>query len=146
MLIQVVTNQDGQQRENRYEVADTSRIREFLRMNPPSFTGSIITEDPENFIEELQKVLKVMHIVDAKRVELAAYQLKGRQGFKAFTVPQSHDLHRDLWSRPRIVRGLVVMPWILERHEKLWRLHPNVSRAPPRAVVPLTSRTSGSGP
>ncbi|WMV40584.1 hypothetical protein MTR67_033969 [Solanum verrucosum] len=38
MLSQVVTNQAGQQRGNRHEVADTSRIREFSRMNPPSFT------------------------------------------------------------------------------------------------------------
>ncbi|WMV32620.1 hypothetical protein MTR67_026005 [Solanum verrucosum] len=39
MLSKVVTNQVGQQRENQQEVADTSRVREFLRMNPPSFTG-----------------------------------------------------------------------------------------------------------
>ncbi|XP_049364494.1 bax inhibitor 1-like [Solanum verrucosum] len=36
----------------------------------------ITTEDPENFVEELQKVFEVMHVVDAKRVELDAYQLK----------------------------------------------------------------------
>ncbi|KAG5629251.1 hypothetical protein H5410_000968 [Solanum commersonii] len=43
MLSQAVTNQAG--------------IHEFLRMNPPSFTGSSTTEDPENFIEELKKDL-----------------------------------------------------------------------------------------
>ncbi|KAH0714755.1 hypothetical protein KY284_007660 [Solanum tuberosum] len=53
------------------------QIHEFLRMNPPSFTGSSVTEDPENFIEELQKVFEIMHISDAKRVELVAYQMKG---------------------------------------------------------------------
>ncbi|WMV25827.1 hypothetical protein MTR67_019212 [Solanum verrucosum] len=53
MLSQVVTNQDEQQRGNRQTVADTSRIRQFLRMNPPSFTSSSVTEDPENFVEEL---------------------------------------------------------------------------------------------
>ncbi|KAG5614612.1 hypothetical protein H5410_014436 [Solanum commersonii] len=67
MLSQVVTNQEG---------ADTSRIREFLRMNPSSFTGSSTTEDPENSIEELKKVFEVMHVADIERVELAAYQLK----------------------------------------------------------------------
>ncbi|WMV19535.1 hypothetical protein MTR67_012920 [Solanum verrucosum] len=55
MLSQVMTNQVGQQRGNRQEVADTSRICEFLRMDPPSFTGSSTTEDTKNFIEELQK-------------------------------------------------------------------------------------------
>ncbi|XP_049381147.1 uncharacterized protein LOC125845640 [Solanum stenotomum] len=53
--------------EEQGEVADTSRIREFLRMNPPSFTGSSVTEDLENFVEELQKIFEIMHIVDAER-------------------------------------------------------------------------------
>ena len=58
-------------------MVDTSRIRELLRMNPPSFSGSSISENPENFIEELKRVFHVMHVVDAERVELVAYQLKG---------------------------------------------------------------------
>ncbi|WMV25283.1 hypothetical protein MTR67_018668 [Solanum verrucosum] len=45
-------------------------------MNPLSFTGSSTTDDLENIIEELQKVFDVMHIVDTKEVELAAYQMK----------------------------------------------------------------------
>ncbi|KAK4737501.1 hypothetical protein R3W88_001198 [Solanum pinnatisectum] len=77
MLSQVVANQVGQQREVRKDVADTSKIHEFLRMNPPDFTGSSVTEDPENFMEEIQKVFEIMHIANAKRVELAGYQLKG---------------------------------------------------------------------
>ncbi|KAH0641167.1 hypothetical protein KY285_037753 [Solanum tuberosum] len=44
-----------QQRGDRQEEADTSRIREFLRMNPPSFTGTSTSEDPENFVNELKK-------------------------------------------------------------------------------------------
>uniref|UniRef100_M1DTX1 Gag-pol polyprotein n=1 Tax=Solanum tuberosum TaxID=4113 RepID=M1DTX1_SOLTU len=54
MLSQVVTNQAGKQRGARQEVTNTLRIREFLRMNPPSFTGSRTTEDPECFVEELK--------------------------------------------------------------------------------------------
>uniref|UniRef100_A0A0V0GJT7 Putative ovule protein n=1 Tax=Solanum chacoense TaxID=4108 RepID=A0A0V0GJT7_SOLCH len=45
-------------------------------MNPPSFTGSSTTKDPENFIKELNKVFDVMHVADTERVELVAYQLK----------------------------------------------------------------------
>ncbi|XP_049364484.1 uncharacterized protein LOC125829278 [Solanum verrucosum] len=77
MLSQFVTNQVGQQIGNRQDVADTSMIREFLRMNPPDFTGSSVTEDLENFVEELLKVLEVMHVGDFERFELVAYQLKG---------------------------------------------------------------------
>ncbi|KAK4713118.1 hypothetical protein R3W88_019025 [Solanum pinnatisectum] len=58
MFRQVVTNQAGQKKRARQEEADTSRIREFLRMNPLSFTGSSTAEDPENFIEELKKGMK----------------------------------------------------------------------------------------
>ena len=57
ILSQVVTNQIDQQRGARHERADTSRIREFLGMNPPNFMGSSTTEDPENFIEEFKKKL-----------------------------------------------------------------------------------------
>ena len=51
MLSQVVANQVCQQRGAQQEGADTSRIREFLRMNPPSFTGSNSTEDQKKFTE-----------------------------------------------------------------------------------------------
>ncbi|WMV42358.1 hypothetical protein MTR67_035743 [Solanum verrucosum] len=50
-------------------------VSEFLRMNPPSFTCSSVTENLENFVEKLQKVFEIMHIVDTERVELAAYQM-----------------------------------------------------------------------
>ncbi|WMV46652.1 hypothetical protein MTR67_040037 [Solanum verrucosum] len=76
MLSQIVTNQARQQRENHREMAHTSRVCEFLRMNPPSFTGSSVIEDPKNFVEELQKVFVIMNIADAERVELVSYQLK----------------------------------------------------------------------
>jgi len=52
MLSQVVANQVGQQRVVHQDVADTSRIRKFLRMNPLKFTGSNVTKDPENYVEE----------------------------------------------------------------------------------------------
>lgn len=45
ILGQVVTNKVGQQREARQEKENTLRIREFFRMNPPSFTGLITTKD-----------------------------------------------------------------------------------------------------
>uniref|UniRef100_M1DFV2 Gag-pol polyprotein n=1 Tax=Solanum tuberosum TaxID=4113 RepID=M1DFV2_SOLTU len=73
MLSQVVANQAGQQRGNRKDVVDTSRICEFLRINPPDFTDSSVIED---FSEYLWNVFEVMHVADAERVELVAYQLK----------------------------------------------------------------------
>ena len=46
-------------------------------MNPSSFTGSSVTDDLENFIEELKNLFEVKHVMDTERVELAASQLKG---------------------------------------------------------------------
>lgn len=43
MLTQVVENQTGQERVGRQDMADTSRMREFLRMNPLDLRRSIIT-------------------------------------------------------------------------------------------------------
>ncbi|XP_015081451.1 uncharacterized protein LOC107025113 [Solanum pennellii] len=59
MFSQVVTNQTGKQRGARQKEVEFSRIREFLRMNPPSFSGLNTTEDPKNFIEELKNVFEV---------------------------------------------------------------------------------------
>ncbi|WMV33953.1 hypothetical protein MTR67_027338 [Solanum verrucosum] len=58
MLSQAMTNQVGKQRGARQEEADTSRFREFLRRDPPSFTGSTTIEDLENFVEELKKIFE----------------------------------------------------------------------------------------
>ncbi|XP_049369927.1 uncharacterized protein LOC125834816 [Solanum verrucosum] len=77
MLTPVVKNQTGQQKVDRQDVADISKIREFLRIDPPEFLRSEVTEDLENFVEELQKEFEVMHVADAERVELASYKLKG---------------------------------------------------------------------
>ncbi|KAG5571158.1 hypothetical protein H5410_060924 [Solanum commersonii] len=66
----------GNKDELKNEVVYTYRIREFLRMNPLSFTGSSTTEDLKNFIEELKKVFKVMHVANSERAELVAYPLK----------------------------------------------------------------------
>lgn len=55
LLIQVVTNNLRQQRGDRQDRADTMRIREFLIMNPPSFTGSSTTEDLENICGIVEK-------------------------------------------------------------------------------------------
>ncbi|XP_070002558.1 uncharacterized protein [Nicotiana sylvestris] len=45
-------------------------------MKPPVFTGSKKDEDPQNFIDEVQKIFRVMHVIDTEAAELAAYQLK----------------------------------------------------------------------
>ena len=78
---QAVTNYGRQQSETQQEEVYTLRIRQFLRINPPSFTGSSSTEDPKNIVEKSKKVFDVMYVIDVEWVELDAYQLKNLSRF-----------------------------------------------------------------
>ena len=54
-LTQVLTTQvarDARVQVNLYANTTTSRIRNFTRMNPPTFYGSKVEEDPQEFIDE----------------------------------------------------------------------------------------------
>ena len=55
-------------REAQQERSYISRVCEFQRINPPSYTRSSTIEDLENFVEELRKVFDVKHVVNAERV------------------------------------------------------------------------------
>ena len=44
-----------------------SRIRDFTRMNPPTFFVSKVEEDPQGFIDEVFKVLEAMGSSTLKR-------------------------------------------------------------------------------
>ncbi|WMV37847.1 hypothetical protein MTR67_031232 [Solanum verrucosum] len=39
-----------------------TRVRDFIRMNPPDFHGSNIEKDPQDFIDEVYKVLMIMGV------------------------------------------------------------------------------------
>ncbi|WMV18850.1 hypothetical protein MTR67_012235 [Solanum verrucosum] len=112
MLSDVVTDQAGQQRGNRQDVANTSRIREFLRMNPLDFTRSSVTEDPKNFVEELEKVFEVMHVADAEQVELVAYQLNGVT-----------RIWYDQWKKSRD-EGAPIVSWVVFKEAFMGCLFP----------------------
>ncbi|XP_047260868.1 uncharacterized protein LOC124894174, partial [Capsicum annuum] len=45
-------------------------------MNPAKFTGTKVEEDPQEFVNEMEKIFKVIHVDQIEGVELAAYQLK----------------------------------------------------------------------
>ena len=45
-------------------------------MNPPLFTGAKTSEDPQEFIDEVHKILVAMGATDIEKAELASYQLK----------------------------------------------------------------------
>ena len=47
-----------------------------MRLSPSTFTGSKIEEDPQGFVDEIEKIFRVMQATNVKRVKFAAYQLK----------------------------------------------------------------------
>ncbi|WMV54708.1 hypothetical protein MTR67_048093 [Solanum verrucosum] len=54
-----------------------SRVTDFTRMNPPEFYGSKVEEDPQEFIDEVYKIMIIMGVTQVEKAELAAYNLKG---------------------------------------------------------------------
>ncbi|TMX05318.1 hypothetical protein EJD97_024694 [Solanum chilense] len=54
----------------------TSRIRDFMKMNPPTFHGTKVEEDPQSFIYEIFKVVDTMGVNPRERADLAAYHIK----------------------------------------------------------------------
>uniref|UniRef100_M1DVM7 Gag-pol polyprotein n=1 Tax=Solanum tuberosum TaxID=4113 RepID=M1DVM7_SOLTU len=51
----------------------TTRVRDFTRMNPPKFHGSKVEEYPQEFIDEVYKMLMIMGLMPVEKEELAAY-------------------------------------------------------------------------
>lgn len=52
------------------------RLQDFTRINPPIFTESKISEDPQIFVDQVHNIFISMGATDIEKVELAFYQLK----------------------------------------------------------------------
>lgn len=47
-----------------------------MRLNPQNFTGSKVYEDPQWFIDEIEKIFRVMHATQVEGAKFSSYQLK----------------------------------------------------------------------
>ena len=75
MLAQSMTHQNNRVHDpmNENSGSTTTRVRDFVRMNPPEFLGLQTNEDPQNFLDEIKKIFEVMQVTRNNRVELELY-------------------------------------------------------------------------
>ena len=76
MQAQIITyqvNRKNIQRENSPVRSMPESIWDLTRMNPLIFTRSKNSEDPQEFVDEVHKILVAMGATDAEKVELASY-------------------------------------------------------------------------
>ena len=50
---------------------EDTRVGHFIKMNPPKFIGTKVEEDPQVFMDEIDKTFKLMHVDEVGGVELA---------------------------------------------------------------------------
>nr|XP_009785552.1 PREDICTED: uncharacterized protein LOC104233801 [Nicotiana sylvestris] len=58
------------------EGSGSSRVREFIALNPPEFTGTDQREDLQDFIDHLHMIIRVMHATEKEAVKLSAFRLR----------------------------------------------------------------------
>ncbi|KAJ1405132.1 Zinc finger, CCHC-type [Sesbania bispinosa] len=52
-------------------------LAEFMKLKPPTFSGSNANEDPQRFIDGLERLWRALSCSDIRAVELASFQLEG---------------------------------------------------------------------
>ena len=66
-------NRQNFERENPPQRSMADRLRDFTRMNRPIFTVSNTLEDPQEFVDEVHKILVDMGPTDTERAEFVSY-------------------------------------------------------------------------
>lgn len=47
-----------------------------MKLNPPTFTGVKVDEDTQGFMDEIEKIYRVMQDTNMKGIDFVAYHLK----------------------------------------------------------------------
>ena len=78
LLTQIVAHQAHRQEAGSSQAVrqDSSWARDFLACGPPEFFGSKPSEDPQEFVRQMQRTLRVIGASGVESVELASYRLQ----------------------------------------------------------------------
>ena len=109
-------NRQDVQRENPPVHSMADRLRDFTRMSPPIFTGSKTSKDPQEFVNEVHKILMAMGATYTENFQLDSYQLKD--------VAQTWC---KMWQDSRVLGGVPVT-WELFKATFLERFFPREMR------------------
>ena len=75
------------------------RVRDFLTCNPPEFYGSKPAEDPQEFIRQMLRTLRVTKSSETESVELASYRLRdvAVNWYESWELSRGEDAPPAVW-------------------------------------------------
>ncbi|XP_060210488.1 uncharacterized protein LOC132637416 [Lycium barbarum] len=97
--IQLLTQLVAAQAHGQGSSGFNSRTQEFLRMKPKEFTGTNPDADPQNFIDELQKIFRVMQATNREAVDFGTFQLKdvAHLWYESWEISRGEDASHATW-------------------------------------------------
>ncbi|KAF3673646.1 putative developmentally regulated G-protein 2-like isoform X1 [Capsicum annuum] len=75
LLTQLVTSQTLQSKYDGVvtSFSEVTRVGQFMRLKPPTFSGSKVEEDLQGFIDDMEKIFQVMHDSKSEGVKFITY-------------------------------------------------------------------------
>lgn len=70
-----------------------------MRLNPLTFTSFKVEENPQGFVDEVEKIFRVMHATDSEGVEFTVYKLKdvAYHFYEEWEQLRGYDAAPTLW-------------------------------------------------
>lgn len=101
LLAQIVAQQAHRQEAGSSQPArrESSRIRDFLACDPPEFSGTGPNDDPQEFVRQVQRTLRVIGASETESVKLASYRLRGiaANWYDSWRLAQGQRSRPALW-------------------------------------------------
>ncbi|XP_070011685.1 uncharacterized protein [Nicotiana sylvestris] len=76
LLTRIVASQAQHQTLGIADMSVSARVRDFINLDPPVFTGVDPNADPQDFLDLMQWTLQIIHATDVESVEFTSYRLR----------------------------------------------------------------------